>query len=204
MPLNIEFSSKLLENAIESFASLPGVGRRTALRLALYILRQPADNVSRFADNIIKFRQLVNRCKVCHNLCDGEVCDICKDCKRDNSIICVVKDIQDVIAIENTHQYRGTYHVLGGILSPVEGVGPADLYIDSLVKRASSDIVKEVILALNSTTDGETTKFYISQQLSTCDIKLSAISSGIAVGEELEYADEITLGRSISDRKEFK
>ncbi|MDY3062656.1 MAG: toprim domain-containing protein, partial [Bacteroidaceae bacterium] len=128
----------------------------------------------------------------------------CKDCKRDNSIICVVKDIQDVIAIENTHQYRGTYHVLGGILSPVEGVGPADLYIDSLVKRANSDIVKEIILALNSTTDGETTKFYISQQLSTCDIKLSAISSGIAVGEELEYADEITLGRSISDRKEFK
>ena len=116
----------------------------------------------------------------------------------------MVKDIQDVIAIENTHQYRGTYYVLGGILSPVEGVGPADLYIDSLVKRASSDIVKEVILALNSTTDGETTKFYISQQLSTCDIKLSAISSGIAVGEELEYADEITLGRSISDRKEFK
>lgn len=204
MPLNTEFSSKLLENAIESFASLPGVGRRTALRLALYMLHQPADNVSRFADNILKFRQQVNRCKICHNLCDSEVCDICVDSKRDNSIICVVKNIQDVIAIENTHQYRGTYHVLGGILSPVEGVGPADLYIDSLVKRANSANVKEIILALNSTTDGETTKFYISQQLSTCNIKISTISSGIAVGEELEYADELTLGRSISDRIEFK
>lgn len=195
-----QYSSRLLQQAVESFNSLPGIGRRTALKLALHILKQPKENVSNFANNILSFRNDVKRCKICHNISDTETCGICSDKNRDNSIICVVQDVQDVLAIEHTHQYRGLYHVLGGVISPVDGIGPSDLYIDSLVERASSDDINEVIFAISSTTEGETTKFFLSKKLSQCNVKLSNIASGVSVGEELEYADEITLGNSIVNR----
>lgn len=195
-----EYSSRLLTQAVEAFSSLPGIGRRTALRLALHMLRQPNESVARFAKSITTFREEVKHCKVCHNISDTDICEICSDLKRDKSTICVVQNVQDVLAIENTQQYRGLYHVLGGIISPMDGIGPADLYIDSLVERVASGEIKEVILALSSTTDGETTNFFITRQLAEYDVKISAIASGVSVGEELEYTDEITLGRSIVNR----
>lgn len=194
------YPSRLLEQAVEAFNSLPGIGRRTALRLSLHMLRQPKDEVRRFAYNISQFREEVKHCRVCHNISDTDVCDICSDPHRDNSIICVVQNVQDVMAIENTRQYRGLYHVLGGIISPMDGIGPNDLYIDSLVKRTANNDVKEVIFALPSTTDGETTRFFISRKMEDADVELTTIASGISVGEELEYTDEITLGHSIINR----
>ena len=201
---NNEYPSRLLQQAVDAFSSLPGVGRRTALRLALYMLRQDKDSVERFTNSISTFRTEVKRCKHCHNISDTEVCDICSDPRRDHSVICVVQNVQDVIAIEHTQQYRGLYHVLGGIISPMDGIGPADLFIDSLVDRVASGEINEVILALSSTTDGETTNFYITLKLQPCDIKISALARGISVCEELEYTDEITLGRSIINRVELK
>jgi len=195
-----DYPSHLLEQAVEAFNSLPGIGRRTALRLALHMLRQSKDDVQRFADSISTFREEVKHCRVCHNISDNDICDICSDPKRDTSTICVVQNVQDVMAIENTRQYKGLYHVLGGIISPMDGIGPSDLFIDSLVERVAGGEVKEVIMALSSTTDGETTRFFISRRLEQYNIVMTTIASGISVGEELEYTDELTLGRSIVNR----
>ena len=195
-----DYPSHLLEQAVEAFNSLPGIGRRTALRLALHMLRQSKDDVQRFADSISTFREEVKHCRVCHNISDNDICDICSDPKRDTSTICVVQNVQDVMAIENTRQYKGLYHVLGGIISPMDGIGPSDLFIDSLVERVAGGEVKEVIMALSSTTDGETTRFFISRRLEPYNIVMTTIASGISVGEELEYTDELTLGRSIVNK----
>ena len=195
-----EYPSHLLEQAVEAFNSLPGIGRRTALRLALHMLRKSKDEVRRFTDSISTFREEVKHCRVCHNISDEEICDICSDPRRDRSTICVVQNVQDVMAIENTRQYKGLYHVLGGIISPMDGIGPNDIFIDSLVERVAGGEVKEVIMALSSTTDGETTRFFISRRLEPYPVEMTTIASGISVGEELEYTDEITLGRSIVNR----
>ena len=200
-----QYPSQLLEQAVQEFAKLPGIGRKTALRLVLHLLRQDTDEVAHFADTVAKMRREVKRCRVCHNISDSDTCPICSDPRRDTSTICVVENIQDVMAIENTQQFTGLYHVLGGVISPMDGVGPADLEIDSLVERVKSGDVKEVILALSSTMEGDTTGFYIFRRLAPySDVKLSIIARGISVGDELEYTDEVTLGRSILNRTEFK
>lgn len=195
-----EYPSTLLERAVEAFASLPGIGRRTAMRLALYVLRMDADSVDQMTDSIRRFRHDVKHCRICHNISDNDVCDICSDPKRDRGLICVVQNVQDVLAIEQTGQYHGLYHVLGGIISPMDGIGPNDLTVDSLVDRVATNTIREVIMALPSTTDGETTSFFISRKLAGFNVELSEIASGVSVGEELEYADEVTLGRSIVNR----
>ncbi len=190
---------------MQEFAKLPGIGRKTALRLVLHLLRQDTDEVVRFADTVAKMRREVKRCRVCHNISDSYTCPICSDPRRDASTICVVENIQDVMAVENTQQFTGLYHVLGGVISPMDGIGPADLEIDSLVERVKAGGVKEVILALGSTMEGDTTGFYIFRRLAPfTDVKLSIIARGISVGDELEYTDEVTLGRSILNRTEFK
>ena len=199
-----QYPSQLLERAVEAFSQLPGVGRKTALRLVLHLLRQPADEVDGFAEAIVRVKHDVKYCKVCHNISDSEVCSICSDPRRDASLVCVVENIQDVMAIENTQQFHGLYHVLGGIISPMDGVGPHDLEIDSLVKRVDEGGVKEVILALASTMEGDTTNFYLSRKLKGKNVKLSVIAQGISVGDELEYTDEVTLGRSILNRTPFE
>jgi len=193
-----------LERAVESFSQLPGVGRKTALRLVLHLLRQPLEDVDSFTDAVTRVRHDVKYCKVCHNISDTDICSICSDPRRDGSVVCVVENIQDVMAIENTQQYHGLYHVLGGIISPMDGIGPHDLSIDSLVERIDEGGVKEVILALASTMEGDTTNFYISRKLKDKDVKLSIIARGISVGDELEYTDEVTLGRSILNRTPFQ
>nr|WP_315088645.1 recombination mediator RecR [uncultured Prevotella sp.] len=198
-----QYSSQLLERAVESFSQLPGVGRKTALRLVLHLLRQPLEDVDSFTDAVTRVRHDVKYCKVCHNISDTDICSICSDPRRDGSVVCVVENIQDVMAIENTQQYHGLYHVLGGIISPMDGIGPHDLSIDSLVERIDTGEVKEVILALASTMEGDTTNFYISRKLKDKDVKLSIIARGISVGDELEYTDEVTLGRSILNRTPF-
>lgn len=199
-----QYPSQLLERAVEAFSQLPGVGRKTALRLVLHLLRQPADEVDGFAEAIVRVKHDVKYCKVCHNISDSDVCSICSDPRRDASLVCVVENIQDVMAIENTQQFHGLYHVLGGIISPMDGVGPYDLEIDSLVKRVDEGGVKEVILALASTMEGDTTNFYLSRKLKGKNVKLSVIARGISVGDELEYTDEVTLGRSILNRTPFE
>lgn len=199
-----QYSSQLLERAVESFSQLPGVGRKTALRLVLHLLRQPLEDVDSFTDAVTHVRHDVKYCKVCHNISDTDICSICSDPRRDGSVVCVVENIQDVMAIENTQQYHGLYHVLGGIISPMDGIGPHDLSIDSLVERVDTGEVKEVILALASTMEGDTTNFYISRKLKDKDVKLSIIARGISVGDELEYTDEVTLGRSILNRTPFQ
>ena len=199
-----QYSSQLLERAVESFSQLPGVGRKTALRLVLHLLRQPLEDVDSFTDAVTRVRHDVKYCKVCHNISDTDICSICSDPRRDGSVVCVVENIQDVMAIENTQQYHGLYHVLGGIISPMDGIGPHDLSIDSLVERVDTGEVKEVILALASTMEGDTTNFYISRKLKDKDVKLSIIARGISVGDELEYTDEVTLGRSILNRTPFQ
>lgn len=193
-----------MERAVESFSQLPGVGRKTALRLVLHLLRQPLEDVDSFTDALTRVRHDVKYCKVCHNISDTDICSICSDPRRDGSVVCVVENIQDVMAIENTQQYHGLYHVLGGIISPMDGIGPHDLSIDSLVERVDTGEVKEVILALASTMEGDTTNFYISRKLKDKDVKLSIIARGISVGDELEYTDEVTLGRSILNRTPFQ
>ena len=199
-----QYPSQLLERAVEAFSQLPGVGRKTALRLVLHLLRQPADEVDGFAEAVVRVKHDVKYCKVCHNISDSDVCSICSDPRRDVSLVCVVENIQDVMAIENTQQFHGLYHVLGGIISPMDGVGPHDLEIDSLVKRVDEGGVKEVILALASTMEGDTTNFYLSRKLKGKNVKLSVIARGISVGDELEYTDEVTLGRSILNRTPFE
>ena len=199
-----QYPSQLLERAVEAFSQLPGVGRKTALRLVLHLLRQPADEVDGFAEAIVRVKHDVKYCKVCHNISDSDVCSICSDPRRDASLVCVVENIQDVMAIENTQQFHGLYHVLGGIISPMDGIGPHDLEIDSLMKRVDEGGVKEVILALASTMEGDTTNFYLSRKLKGKNVKLSVIARGISVGDELEYTDEVTLGRSILNRTPFE
>ena len=190
---------------MQEFAKLPGIGRKTALRLVLYLLRQETDDVTHFADTIARMRREVKRCKVCHNISDSDTCPICSDPRRDRSTICVVENIQDVMAVENTQQFHGRYHVLGGVISPMDSIGPADLEIDSLVARVASGEVKEVILALGSTMEGDTTNFYIFRKLAPyTNVKISIIARGISVGDELEYTDEVTLGRSILNRTPFE
>jgi recombination protein recR len=198
-----QYPSQLLERAVESFSKLPGVGRKTALRLVLHLLRQSTEDVDSFADAITRVKHDVKYCKVCHNISDTDVCSICSDPRRDASVVCVVENIQDVMAIENTQQFHGLYHVLGGIISPMDGIGPNDLEIESLVKRVEEGKVKEIILALASTMEGDTTNFYISRKLKDKQVKLSVIARGISVGDELEYTDEVTLGRSILNRTPF-
>ena len=193
-----------MEKSVQEFSKLPGIGRKTALRLVLNLLRRDEDDVLQFTETIARMRQEVKHCHVCHNISDNDVCPICSDPRRDASTICVVENIQDVMAVENTQQYQGLYHVLGGVISPMDGVGPADLEIDSLVERVREGGVKEVILALSSTMEGDTTNFYIFRKLAPfTDVKLSIIARGISVGDELEYTDEVTLGRSILNRTPF-
>ena len=181
-------------------AKLPGIGRKTALRLSLHLLRRQTADVEAFGEAIVRLKREVKYCRVCHNISDGEVCPICSDRRRDGSQICVVENIQDVMAVENTQQFNGLYHVLGGIISPMDGLGPADLEIDSLVSRVEQGGIDEVILALSSTMEGDTTNFYISRRLAHTGVRLSVIARGISVGDELEYTDEVTLGRSILNR----
>ena len=203
--MNQQYPSQLLEQAVQEFSKLPGIGRKTALRLVLHLLRQETEEVMQFADTIAHMRQEVKHCHVCHNISDSDTCPICSDPRRDETTICVVENIQDVMAVENTQQYNGLYHVLGGVISPMDGIGPADLEIDSLVERVKEGKVKEVILALSSTMEGDTTGFYIFRKLAPyADVKLSIIARGISVGDELEYTDEVTLGRSIINRTPFQ
>ena len=197
------YSSQLLENAVQEFSKLPGIGRKTALRLVLHLLRQSPDDVRRLTEAVDVMKQEVKRCKVCHNISDTDICPICSDCHRDADVICVVENIQDVMAVENTQQFNGLYHVLGGVISPMDGIGPSDLEIDSLVERVSKGEVKEVILALSSTMEGDTTNFYIFRKLASCNVRVSIIARGISVGDELKYTDEVTLGRSILNRTPF-
>lgn len=199
-----QYPSQLLEKAVQEFSKLPGIGRKTALRLVLYQLRQTPEDVQSFVEAIGKMRQEVHYCRRCHNISDSDLCPICADSRRDASTICVVENIQDVLAVENTQQYTGLYHVLGGVISPMDGIGPSDLEIDSLVERVANEDVKEVILALSSTMEGDTTNFYIFRKLAPYDVRLSVIARGIPVGDELEYADEVTLGRSILNRTPFE
>lgn len=198
-----QYPSKLLNRAVEEFSHLPGIGRKTALRLVLHLLRQDEEVSDAFAEAVKTLRHEVKYCKVCHNICDKEVCDICSNPRRDSSTICVVENVQDVMAVENTQQYTGLYHVLGGVISPVDGVGPGNIEIQSLVDRVKAGGVGEVILALSPTMEGDTTNFYISRRLADTGVKLSVIARGVTVGDELEYTDEVTLGRSILNRTEF-
>ena len=200
-----QYPSQLLEKAVSELSRLPGIGRKTALRLALHLLRQDTEDVERFSEAVLQMKYEVKDCQKCHNISDTDLCPICSDPKRDSSLVCVVENIQDVMAIENTQQYHGLYHVLGGIISPMDGIGPSDIEIDSLVKRVGEGDVKEVILALSSTMEGDTTNFYIYRKLAPfSDVKVSIIARGISVGDELEYTDEVTLGRSIQNRTLFE
>lgn len=201
--MNQQYSSTLLENSVNEFAKLPGIGRKTALRLVLHLLKQSEDDVETFGSTFIRLRKEITYCKVCHNISDTEVCHICANPSRDKRIVCVVENIKDVMSIENTQQYKGLYHVLGGIISPMDGIGPNDLEIESLVERAQREGIHEVILALSTTMEGDTTNFYIFRKLSPTGVKITTIARGVAIGDELEYADEVTLGRSILNRVEF-
>lgn len=200
----MEFSSKLLENAVNEVSMLPGIGKRTALRLVLHLLRQPESQTAQLTDALTKFRNEIKLCQSCHNISDISVCEICSNPNRDKATICVVEDVRDVMAIENTAQFRGLYHVLGGKISPMDGIGPHDLTIESLVRKVKEGEVSELIFALSSTIEGDTTNFYIYKQLEGITVKTSTIARGIAVGDELEYADEVTLGRSIINRVPFE
>jgi len=198
-----QFSSSLLETAVNEFAKLPGIGRKTALRLVLHLLKQSEHEVEVFGNSVIQLHKEIIYCKVCHNISDNEICRICGNSSRDHETVCVVENIKDVMSIENTQQFRGLYHVLGGIISPMDGIGPSNLEIESLVRRVKDENVKEVILALSTTMEGDTTNFYIFRKLAPLNIKITTIARGIAIGDELEYADEVTLGRSILNRVEF-
>lgn len=200
----MEFSSKLLQSAVDEVAQLPGIGRRTALRLVLHLMRQPESQTLHLTDALQKMRQNINFCKNCHNISDSELCEICVNTNRNQELVCVVEDIRDVMAIESTASYRGIYHVLGGKISPMDGVGPHDLKINSLVEKVRSGSIKELIFALSSTMEGDTTNFYIFKQIQDNEVIISTIARGISVGDELEYADEVTLGRSITNRIPFE
>lgn len=197
------FSSKLIEKAVDAFASLPGIGRKTAIRLVLHLLKQDKSITEEFGAALLAMREGIQECRVCHNLGDEDVCLICADTRRDRSLVCVVENIRDLMAIESTGQYRGMYHLLGGIISPIEGIGPADLNIDSLLERINEGEIKEVIMAISPTIEGETTVYYLSKKLQTAGVMVSAIARGVSFGGELEYADELTLGRSIAARTPY-
>lgn len=196
-------NSTLLDNAVAELSLLPGVGRKTALRLALYMLRQPAEMAESLGNAIIRMRQEMRYCSVCHNVSESEVCPICADSRRDKRLVCVVENVKDVMTIEATHEHRGLYHVLGGLISPIEGVRPQDIEIDSLVRRVQEEGLKEVILALSPTMEGDTTGFYIFRRLKELPVKVTVIARGVSIGSELEYTDELTLGRSIQQRIPF-
>jgi recombination protein RecR len=196
----MNFSSKLLEDAVAEFAKLPGVGQKTALRLVLHLLNRDKEEVQKFSNAVSKLRNEIQFCQTCHNISDLKVCEICSSHKRDHSIICVVEDTRDVMAIENTNQYNGVYHILGGLISPMDGIGPGDLQVDTLIERLKENEVKEIIFALSATMEGDTTIFYLHKRLKQFEINISTIARGIAFGGELEYVDEITLGRSIVTR----
>jgi recombination protein RecR len=199
-----EFPSRLLENAVNEFASLPGVGRKTAFRLVMNLLRRDAEEVKRFGESIIRLHDEIHYCKICNNISDTEICSICSDAKRDKTVICVVENIQDVMALENTRQFRGMYHVLGGIISPINGIGPSDLSIDSLEEKIMAGGINEIIFALSTTMEGDTTNYYLYRKLSKYDIAISTLARGVAIGDELEYTDEITLGRAINNRNPYQ
>ena len=199
----MDFPSKTLENAVNEISQLPGIGKRTALRLALHILKQPEEKIDSLADSIKILRKTINFCNECYNISDNETCQICLNFNRENGELCVVEDIRDVMAIENTSQFKGRYHVLNGLISPIDGVGPADLKIDSLIERVKGGKIKEVIFALSATMEGDTTIFYVNKNLSGFDVKISTIARGIPIGDELEYTDEVTLGRSILKRIQY-
>lgn len=196
----MELPSKLLEKAVNEISQLPGIGKRTALRLVLHLLKQPSEQSENLAEAILNLRNSVQYCTECHTISDNEICEICSSTTRDKSVVCVVEDVRDVMAIENTGIFKGVYHVLGGKINPIEGIGPGQLQINSLVDKVKSGIVLEVIFALSSTMEGDTTNFYIYKQIKDFAVKTSTIARGIAVGDELEYADEVTLGRSLTQR----
>lgn len=199
----MKYPSHLLESAVNEFASLPGIGRKTALRLALHLLRRDPEYTERFTSALLSLRRDIRYCRLCHNISDDELCPICANPSRDHSVVCVVENVKEIMAIENTGQFRGVYHVLGGIISPMEGIGPADLEIDSLVARVAEGGIQEVLLALSTTMEGDTTNFFIYRKLSAYPVKVTVIARGVSIGDEIEYADEVTLGRSIINRVEF-
>ena len=199
-----EYSSKLLENAVSEFSRLPGIGKKTALRLALYILNEDEMYAEKLGDAIINMRRNIRFCKRCNNISDNELCEICMNHKRDENTICVVEDTRDVMAIENTAQFNGLYHVLGGIINPMEGIGPNDINIQHLIERINKEDIKEIILALSATVEGDTTNYYIYKLVKEFGVKVTSIARGVSIGDELEYADEITLGRSILNRLPFE
>ena len=199
-----EFPSRLLENAVNEFASLPGIGRKTAFRLVMNLLRKEPEEVKRFGETLLKLHEEIHYCKICHNISDTEICSICSDEKRDKSLICVVENIQDVMAVENTRQYRGLYHVLGGLISPVDGIGPSDLKISSLEEKVKAGVIREIILALSTTMEGDTTNYYLYKRLHAFDMLITTLARGVAIGDELEYTDEITLGRAIKNRNPYQ
>ena len=198
------YPSVLLEEAVREFARLPGIGQKTALRLVLHLLKMDEGSVVSFSNALVRLKNQVRYCRICKNISDTEVCNICSSPKRDPETVCVVENIRDVMSLENTHQFNGLYHVLGGIISPMDGVGPSDLFIDALVDRVASGEVREVILALSTTMEGDTTNFYIYRKLKDHPVKITTLARGVAIGDELEYADEITLGRSIINRMPFE
>ena len=203
--MNIEkYPSRLLENAVNEFSKLPGIGRKSALRLVLHLLRQDKEQVESFGNSLIHLRNEIKHCKVCHNISDTEVCQICSNPSRNTSVICVVENIRDVMSVENTQQFNGLYHVLGGIISPMDGIGPSDLEINSLVSRIENGEVIEIILALSTTMEGDTTNFYIYRKLKDFQVKISTLARGVSIGDELEYTDEITLGRSLLNRVPYE
>lgn len=199
----MEISSKIIEQAVDSFSGLPGVGKKTALRHVLHLIKQDKAMIEAFIQSLEHLKSGLKFCTKCHNISETEVCTICSNSNRDNSILCLVQDFRDILAIESTGQFKGLYHVLGGLISPLEGIGPADLNIETLIQKASAGEIKEIILALNATMEGETTSFFIYKKLAPYNISMSAIARGIAVGEELEYTDEVTLARSIANRVPF-
>jgi recombination protein RecR len=198
-----QYPSSLLENAVNEFSKLPGIGRKTALRLSLHLLRQSEIETEKFGNAMIQLRKEIKYCRMCHNISDTDICQICANPARDSKTICVVENIRDVMSIENTQQFKGLYHVLGGIISPMDGVGPGDIEINSLIERVEKEEINEVILALGATMEGDTTNFYIYRKLSPHNVRITTIARGVAVGDELEYADEVTLGRSILNRIDF-
>lgn len=200
----MNFSSKYLERAVEEIAHLPGIGKKTALRLALHLLRQDKEAVKGLSEALLSLKEKVNQCAQCGNLSDQKLCEICSNPLRDESLICVVEDVRDVMAIENTGQYKGLYHVLGGVISPMDGIGPAQLNIESLIQRVKTNLPREIIFGLGTTMEGETTTFYLYKKLAPFEVSLSAIARGIAMGDQLEYADEITLARSIVNRVPYE
>jgi recombination protein RecR len=199
-----EFPSRLLENAVNEFASLPGVGRKTAFRLVMNLLKRDSEEVKRFGETIIRLHEEIRYCKVCNSISDTDICNICSDEKRNRAVICVVENIQDVMAIENTHQYKGLYHVLGGIISPIDGVGPSDLKIESLENKIKTGGISEIIFALSTTMEGDTTNYYLYKKLGKYDAVITTLARGVAIGDELEYTDEITLGRAINNRNLYQ